>query len=56
VVAKLVNYVQKRQREKPLQQRATHFRKGWTYDGVLCAAGLSADDQDLDLGEPSEDW
>jgi hypothetical protein len=54
--AKLVDYLQKRQRGKRLQQRATHFRKGWTYDGVIRAAGLSSNDDDLDLGEPSEDW
>jgi hypothetical protein len=53
--AKLEGFLRKRQAGKRLVQRATHYRKGWTFDGVIRAAGLSPDD-DLDLGESSEDW
>lgn len=53
--AKLVDCLRKRQDGRRLQQRATHFRKGWTFDGVIRLAGLSSDD-DCGLGVPSEDW
>lgn len=54
--AKLVDFLRNRQAGKWLVQRATRFRKGWTYDRVIAAAGLSDDDDLSPLGEPSESW
>jgi hypothetical protein len=54
---KLTCYLQRRQNGKRLVQRATRFRRGATFDGVIRAAGLTDDDgSPSELGEPSEDW
>ena len=54
---KLTGYLQRRQNGKRLVQRATRFRRGATFDGVIRAAGLADDDgSPSELGEPSEDW
>ena len=54
---KLAGYLQNRQNGKRLVQRATRFRPGATFDGVIRAAGLPVDaDGPSDLGVPSEDW
>jgi hypothetical protein len=53
----LVGYLRERQDGKQLVLREGSPRKGWTFDGVLKAAGISPDDDDeLDIGEPSENW
>ncbi len=54
---KLTGYLQRSQNGKRLVQRATRFRRGATFDGVIRAAGLTADDgRPSESGEPSEDW
>lgn len=54
---KVAAYLHRRQNGKRLVQRATRFRAGATFDGVIRAAGLPVDaDGPSDLGVPSEDW
>jgi hypothetical protein len=53
--ATLVEHLRNRQAGKQL--RPNRFRKGWTYDGVVRAAGLPEDpDDSLGHADASRDW
>jgi hypothetical protein len=52
-IAKLIDPLRRRQAGRRLVPK--HERRTWTYDRLIANAGLDPD-EDLDIGEPSEDW